>query len=103
MQDGILFPIVTNRQQRLGIFRRLSVISYLIPSLYIFIEDTKHVEPFVKIMKRLLPSRFKEFVRQAFERLHTSQTQIMKQRSETMFRPFSHSAKECFQVAYQQL
>jgi len=103
MQNEILFPIVTDRQQRLGIFRRLSVIPYLIPSLYIFIEDTKHVEPSVKIMKRLLPSRFKEFVRQAFERLHTSQTQIMKQRSETMFRLFSHSAKECFQVAYQQL
>jgi hypothetical protein len=27
----------------------------------------------------------------------------MEQRSETVFRPFSHSAKECFQVAYQQL
>jgi len=103
MQNEILFPAVTNRQQRLGIFRRLSVIPYLIPSLYTFIEDTKHVEPFAKIMKRLLPSRFKESVRQAFERLHTSQTQIMKQRSETMFRLFSHSAKECFQVAYQQL
>lgn len=103
MQNEILFPIVTNRQQRLDIFRRLSVISYLIFSLYIFIKDTKHIESFVKIMKRLLLLRFKEFVRQAFERLHTSQTQIIKQQSETMFRFFSHSAKECFQVVYQQL
>jgi len=103
MQDGILFPAVTDRQQRLGIFRRLSVIPYLIPSLYTFIEDTKHIEPSAKIMKRLLPPRFKGSVRQAFGRLHTGQTQIMKQRSETVFRPFSHSAKECFQVAYQQL
>jgi len=103
MQDGILFPTVMDRQQRLGIFRRLSVIPYLIPSLYTFIEDTKHIEPSAKIMKRLLPPRFKGSVRQAFGRLHTGQTQIMEQRSETVFRPFSHSAKECFQVAYQQL
>lgn len=103
MQNEILFSTVMNRQQRLDIFRRLSVISYLILSLYIFIEDTKHIESFIKIMKRLLLLWFKNFVRQAFERLYTSQTQIMKQRSETMFRLFSHSAKECFQVIYQQL
>ena len=103
MQDGILFPAVTDRQQRLGIFRRLSVIPYLIPSLYTFIEDTKHIEPSAKIMKRLLSPRFKGSVRQAFGRLHTDQTQIMEQRSETAFRSLSLSAEECFQVAYQQL
>ncbi len=103
MQNKILFSIIMNRQQRLDIFRCLSVISYLIFSLYIFIEDIKHVESFIKIMKRLLSSWFKEFIHQTFERLHTSQTQILKQRDEMMFRFFSHSAKECFQVIYQQL
>lgn len=74
MQNDILFSIIMNRQQRLSIFHHLSVISYLILSLYIFIEDTKHIESFIKIMKRLLLLRFKEFVHQTFERLHTSQT-----------------------------
>lgn len=103
MQDGVLFPAVTGKQQRLDIFHRLSVIPYLIPSLYTFIENTKYIEPPAKIMKKLLPPRFKGSFCQAFRRLHTGQTQIMEQRSETAFSSLSLSAEECFQVAYQQL
>ena len=103
MQDGVLFPAVTDKQQRLDIFHRLSVIPYLIPSLYTFIENTKYIEPPAKIMKKLLPPRFKGSVCQVFRRLHTGQTQIMEQQSETAFSSLSLSAEECFQVAYQQL
>ena len=103
MQDGILFPAVTDKQQRLDILRRLSAIPYLIPSLYTFIENTKHIEPPAKIMKKLLPPRFRGSVRQAFRRLYTGQTQILEQRNETTFKSLSLSAEECFQAAYQQL
>ena len=100
MQNEILFSAVIDKQQRLDILRRLSAIPYLIFSLYTFIENIKHIESPVKIMKKLLPSRFREFVRQTFRRLYTSQTQILKQRNETTFKSLSLSAEECFQAAY---
>ncbi|KAF2181292.1 hypothetical protein K469DRAFT_590091, partial [Zopfia rhizophila CBS 207.26] len=52
--DGVLFASITNANQRMQIWRNLTSIYGLIPTLRSFFEDVKFIRPIAKAMKRLL-------------------------------------------------
>jgi len=55
MKNGQLFPIVRDRYSRRGIYQHIINIKGRIPSLLLFIEDTKYLEALVKALKSLFP------------------------------------------------
>jgi len=59
MLAGDVLPAVTADDQRLRIFDRVYSIEHVIPSIYTFLEDTKYLEPPVRILKELLPGKCK--------------------------------------------
>jgi hypothetical protein len=55
MKNGQLFPTVRDRHSRRGIYQRAINIKGRIPSLLLFIEDTKYLEAPAKALKSLFP------------------------------------------------
>ncbi len=95
MQNGVLFPTITNAGTRQRIWYQLNTIPHIIPSLYTFLEDTKYLEPCAKVMKCLLPAKSKGSIRQAFRQHHTGQTQCLIQVAEYSFSPLSSNLDDC--------
>ena len=77
-----IFAAITDSQKREELLAQILSIDYVIPSLHTFLEDTKYLEPCAKIMKRLLPMRFKGTIHQAFEKLHNGQRLLQLQVTE---------------------
>ena len=77
-----IFTAVTDSEKREELWAQILSIDYIIPSLYTFLEDTKYLEPCAKIMKRLLPTKFKGTIHQAFEKLHNGQRNLQLQVTE---------------------
>jgi len=65
MQKGELFPRISDDRLRGAILERLQKIDFSIPSLYTFFEDTKWLEPCAKILRGLLPAKFRGSIRKA--------------------------------------
>jgi len=103
MQNGSLFPAVTDIATRQGIWNRLGAITYIIPSLYTFLEDTKYLEPCAKIMKSLLPAKFGGSIRQAFRQQHNGQTHCQIQTAEHTSSTLTLTLDDCIWQAYLQL
>lgn len=103
LADDIL-PVLTADDQRTLILERLRSIEYVIPSLHTFLEDTKYLEPCVKILKAILPEKCRRSLSQHFQVLHSSQTGMRIQKSEFAFedRPASSSLPSSW-ASYRQL
>ncbi len=65
--------------QRDQLLHRLRRVQRLIPSIHTFLEDTKYLEPCARVMRGLLPERFKGSIRQAFDRQHNGQRDFFEQ------------------------
>jgi len=59
MLAGDILPAVVAGDHRSQIFDRVCSIEHVIPSIHTFLEDTKYVEPPVRILKELLPGKCK--------------------------------------------
>jgi hypothetical protein len=86
MRSGELFPTAKGDDIRLQIFDRLCSIKNSIISMYTFIQNTKCLEPWARILKQLLPStKYKGSLSQHFQALHSGQSTIKVQTSEFEF------------------
>ena len=66
MEREQLFPLITEPSLRSRSLGRILKIDHIIPTLYIFFEDTKWLEPCAKILRKLAPlSSRKETIRQS--------------------------------------
>ncbi|TKA80621.1 hypothetical protein B0A49_04907 [Cryomyces minteri] len=75
MEDGRLFPTVTDRAVRAKLLHNTQQVEGRIPSLHTFFEDTKYLEPCAKVVKALLPPGLKGSVRKAIEQRYTGRDQ----------------------------
>lgn len=75
MNEGTLFPTITDATLRWGILCRLEKVTCIIPSLFTFLEDTKWLEPSVKVMRNLLPPNCRESTYTAFSRMFLGRDQ----------------------------
>jgi len=75
MNEGTLFPTITDAKLRWGILCRLEKITCIIPSLFTFLEDTKWLEPSVKVMRSILPPNCRESTYTAFSRIFLGRDQ----------------------------
>ena len=57
MLSGEILPTFKANDQHTLILERIRFIKYIIPSLYMFLEDTKYLEPYAKILKAILPAK----------------------------------------------
>lgn len=65
-ETGQLFPSVTDPVARAALRGRLCMTQTIIPSLHTFLEDTKLLEPCAKIMRALLPPKYRGTIMQGF-------------------------------------
>lgn len=103
MDNGVLFPNISSQSTRHEIQVRLERLRYMIPSLHTFLEDTKYLEPCAKIVKTLLPAKFKKSIREAFRQKHTGQSHFQIQSSEHTFSEHTRSVNQCIWLAYRQI
>ncbi len=75
LASDILLAVIANNQQ-LRIFDRICSIEYIILFIYTFLEDTKYLEPPIRILKELLPGKYKGFISQYFSALYSGQTKV---------------------------
>lgn len=80
------FPAVCGPHIRENLWQRIMSVDSIITSLHTFLEDTKYLEPCAKVLKGLLPSKFKGSIQQAFETLHNGQKLLKLQMSENTSR-----------------
>ena len=85
MVSGELFPAIRDGDIRAQIFDRLCSMKQIIISIYTFLENTKYLELCAKILKRLLPDKYKNSISKHFQALHTGQSSIKIQTSEFAF------------------
>jgi hypothetical protein len=71
MQNGELFPAIRDRSQRDMIWKHLSTIDVLIPTIYSLFEDIKFLKPLRKAVVKLLRPNFKGTIREAMGRAFT--------------------------------
>ena len=95
MQNDVLFFIITDVATCQGIWYQLNTIIYMIPSLYIFLKNTKYLELCAKIMKCLLSVKFKNSIRQAFRQHHMGQSQCQIQLTEYSFSIWASDLDDC--------
>ncbi|OCK73850.1 hypothetical protein K432DRAFT_311912, partial [Lepidopterella palustris CBS 459.81] len=66
-EEGLLFKAITDKESRENIWRNLTTIQGLIPTLHTFFEDVKYLGPPAKVMKGLLGEAFQGTVDAALE------------------------------------
>ncbi len=99
-----IFSSEAFNEQRSSILSRLQSVKHIIPSLHTFLEDTKYLEPCAKIMKSILPVRFKGSIRQAFTHQHNGCLDWSEQCSEnTQIPRSSNSGFQARWHSYRQL
>ncbi|KAI9676517.1 MAG: hypothetical protein M1817_000675 [Caeruleum heppii] len=107
MNDGKLFPGVADEDTRCLILDRLQMMPHMVPSLHTFFEDTKYLEPCAKILKRLLPAKFKGSIKRAIIKRYTGvnrpEGEVVIQESKTSFSRCNGSETEAIMAAYRQL
>ena len=69
MHDEVLFSMITNINVRLQILNQLQVISFIISSLCIFLEDTKWLKSCVKIIRNLFSQTCRLTTRETFRKI----------------------------------
>ncbi len=84
LASDILLAVISDNQ-RLQIFDRTCSIKYAILSIYTFLADTKYLEPAIRILKELLPGKYKGSISQYFNALYGRQTKVKVQTSKYTF------------------
>lgn len=82
--NDFLFAITID-DQRLRVFDRICSIEYVISFIHIFLEDTKYLESLARILKKLLSSKYRDFMSQHFNVFHNEQTKMKMQMSKYIF------------------
>ena len=100
LKNGILFPGVQNPERMKGLQTRIFSIEYRIPSLHLFLEDTKIMEPCSRILKELLPANFKGSIREAFEKRHSGHSVHVDRQHEGVFETLNFNLSQSIAIAY---
>lgn len=103
MLAGDIFPAVRDDARRSEIFDRICSREHAIPSIYTCIENTKWLEPGVRILKELLPENGKGSVSQQFRALHNRQANMKVQTSEFTSEDRTSPSGDAFWLSYRQL
>ncbi len=103
MLAGDILPAVIAGDHRLQIFDRVCSIEHVIPSIRTFLEDTKYLEPPARILKELLPGKCKGSMSQHFGALHSGQTKVRVQTSESTFEDRTLPPGRSSWLSYRQL
>jgi hypothetical protein len=80
-----LFPAIRDDDIRTQLFERLCTIKHVIISIYTFLEDTKYLEPCLRILKKILPSKSKGSLSAHYAALHSGQRNARVQTAEFTF------------------
>ena len=73
MLKGDILSAVRFWEQRLAIFERIYFVEYIIPLIYIFLEDTKYLELGARILRKILPAYCKYSIAQIFKFFYNKQ------------------------------
>ena len=103
MLAGDVLPAVKDDGRRTEIFDRICSTKRVIPSLYTCIENTKWLEPAVRILKELLPENGKGSLSQQFRLLHNGQANMNVQTSEFTVENRTSPSGDSFWLSYRQL
>ena len=103
MLAGDILPAVKDDNQRSQIFDRICSVEYMISSIYVCIENSKWLEPGVRILKELLPTNKKGSISQQFRALHNGQANMKVQTSEFTFEDRTLPSGDSFWLSYRQI
>lgn len=103
MIQGKLFPRVVDSLVRKGILDRLKQFDRMIPSLHTFLEDTKWLEPCVKIIRSLLPSGCRDPTRESIFKMYNGSNILRVQDSSMTFTEYEGSEVRNVEYGYRQL
>ena len=103
MLAGDIFPAVREDARRSEIFDRICLREHTIPSIYTCIENTKWLEPGVRILKELLPENGKGSISQQFRALHNRQANMKVQTSEFTSEDRTSPSGDAFWLSHRQL
>ena len=70
MLAGDILPAVKDDNRRSDIFDRICSVEHMILLIYIYAEDSKWLEPRVRILKELLPNNGKGSIAEQFRALY---------------------------------
>ncbi|KAL2372009.1 hypothetical protein BDBG_03684 [Blastomyces gilchristii SLH14081] len=104
--DGSAFPEVTSPAERDQLRQRVLQVQCILPSLRTLHEDTKYLEPVMKLMRRLLPASFKGTIQSGMRRQYTPAADdgSLIQTSESSYRrEHGQSQAYGFWAAYRQV
>lgn len=80
-----LFPAIRDDNMRSQILERLCSINYVITTMYTFLEDIKYLEPYTRLLKKILPGRSKGSLLKSFNALHNGRPNVKVQTTEFTF------------------
>ena len=103
METHRLFPMINDVATRARILEQVQRVSFIIPSLYTFFEDTKWLEPCAKIMRSLLPPGCRDSTKQSFFRRYTGSTVSRIQENSSQFTNKRGSEADNVKLSYVQL
>ena len=103
MLAGDILPAVKDEDRRSEIFDRICSLEHVILSIYMCIENTKWLEPAVRILKEPLPATDKGSIPQQFRALHNGQANMKVQISEFTFEDRTSSSGDAFWLSYRRI
>lgn len=84
LTEDVLSVIKADDEQS-QIFDHACLIEHVISFIHMFLKDMKYLELSVRILKKLLLRKCKDFMSQHFSALHSEQTKVKMQMSEFIY------------------
>jgi hypothetical protein len=103
MLAGDILPAVKDDNRRSEIFDRICTVEHMISSIYMCIENSKWLEPGVRILKELLPNNGKGSIAEQFRALHNRQANMKVQTSEFTSEDRTLPSGNSFWMSYRQI
>jgi len=103
MLAGDILPAVKDDNRRSDIFDRICSVEHMISSIYMCAEDSKWLEPGVRILKELLPNNGKRSIAEQFRALHNGQANMELQTSEFTSEDRTLPSGNSFWLSYRQV
>ncbi len=103
MLAGDILPAVKDDNRRSDIFDRICSVEHMISSIYMCAEDSKWLEPGVRILKELLPNNGKGSIAEQFRALHNGQANMNLQTSEFTSEDRTLPSGNSFWLSYRQV
>ncbi|KAL9616021.1 MAG: hypothetical protein Q9160_009059 [Pyrenula sp. 1 TL-2023] len=100
-----VFPQIQDKQLLSRIHKNISATDWIIPSLHTFLEDTKFLEPCLKILRRLLPPSYRGTIHSGLERCfsHNRSSLLRVERAAMQFINVQDNSDLRFWSGYRQL